>query len=165
MSSRRFPTSPLVAVGLAAGFGIAQATGVRTLGGAVFAAAGLGLFCGAGTVKALDSGLSPVAAGAVGVTTAVGGGVLRDVIARETPALVRPDSELYAVPAIAGAVVVVIAWEQDAYGPVVGAVAAVIVFVFRCIALQRRWRGPRAWRRQRMSSEDPRTSAAPASNA
>ena len=131
----------------------------------VFDAAGLGLFCVAGTVKALDSGLSPVAAVAVGVTTAIGGGVLRDVIARETPALVRPDSELYAVPAIAGAVAVVIAWEQDAYGPVVGAVAAVIVFVFRCIALQRRWRGPRAWRRQRMSSEDPRTSAAPASNA
>ena len=41
MSSRAFPSSPLVAVGLAAGFGIAQATGVRTLGGAVFAAAGL----------------------------------------------------------------------------------------------------------------------------
>jgi hypothetical protein len=37
----RFPSSVLVAVGLAAGFGIAQATGVRVLGGAVFAAAGL----------------------------------------------------------------------------------------------------------------------------
>ena len=41
MSSRTFPSSLLVAVGLAAGFGIAQATGVRALGGAVFAAAGL----------------------------------------------------------------------------------------------------------------------------
>jgi hypothetical protein len=39
--TRRFPSSVLVAVGLAAGFGIAQATGVRTLGGAVFAVAGL----------------------------------------------------------------------------------------------------------------------------
>src|SRR3712207_715315 len=39
--TRRFPSSVLVAVGLAAGFGIAQATGVRELGGAVFAAAGL----------------------------------------------------------------------------------------------------------------------------
>jgi hypothetical protein len=37
----RFPSSLLVAVGLAAGFGIAQGTGVRALGGAVFAAAGL----------------------------------------------------------------------------------------------------------------------------
>ena len=39
--TRRFPSSLLVAVGLAAGFGIAQATGVRVLGGSVFAAAGL----------------------------------------------------------------------------------------------------------------------------
>ncbi len=37
----RFPSAVLVAVGLAAGFGIAQGTGVRALGGAVFAAAGV----------------------------------------------------------------------------------------------------------------------------
>ena len=36
----RFPSSLLVAVGLAAGFGIAQGTGVRALGGAVFALGG-----------------------------------------------------------------------------------------------------------------------------
>ncbi len=40
--ARRFPSSVLVAVGLAAGFGVAQGTGVRALGGAVFAAAGVG---------------------------------------------------------------------------------------------------------------------------
>ena len=40
--TRRFPSSVLVAVGLAAGFGIAQTTGVRALGGAVFAFGGLG---------------------------------------------------------------------------------------------------------------------------
>ena len=38
----RFPSAVLVAVGLAAGFGIAQATGVRALGGAVFALGGAG---------------------------------------------------------------------------------------------------------------------------
>ena len=37
----RFPSALLVAVGLAAGFGIAQGTGIRALGGAVFVAAGL----------------------------------------------------------------------------------------------------------------------------
>ena len=40
--TRRFPSAVLVAVGLAAGFGIAQGTGVRALGGAVFALGGLG---------------------------------------------------------------------------------------------------------------------------
>ena len=48
-------------------------------------AAGLGLFCVSGTVAALDHGLAPLAAAVLGLTTAVGGGVLRDVIARETP--------------------------------------------------------------------------------
>jgi CHASE2 domain-containing sensor protein len=38
----RFPSSVLVAVGLAAGFGVAQGTGIRALGGVVFAAGGLG---------------------------------------------------------------------------------------------------------------------------
>ena len=38
----RIPASLLVAVGLAAGFGIAQGTGIRALGGAVFAACGVG---------------------------------------------------------------------------------------------------------------------------
>jgi uncharacterized membrane protein YeiH len=114
----------------------------------VFDAAGLGLFCVTGTVKALEHGLAPVAAAALGATTAVGGGVLRDVIAREIPALVRPDSELYAVPAVAGALAVAITWELDAYGPMVGAVAAAAMFGIRCLALHRHWRGPRAWRRQ-----------------
>jgi hypothetical protein len=36
----RFPSAALVAAGLAAGFGIAQGTGVRALGGAVFLAGG-----------------------------------------------------------------------------------------------------------------------------
>jgi hypothetical protein len=40
--TRRFPSAALVVVGLVAGFGVAQATGVRALGGAVFALAGLG---------------------------------------------------------------------------------------------------------------------------
>jgi len=38
----RFPSAVLVAVGLAVGFGVAQGTGVRALGGAVFALGGLG---------------------------------------------------------------------------------------------------------------------------
>ena len=38
----RLSSAVLVAVGLAAGFGVAQGTGIRALGGAVFAAAGVG---------------------------------------------------------------------------------------------------------------------------
>jgi hypothetical protein len=42
LTRTRFPSAALVAVGLAAGFAIAQGTGVRALGGVVFAVAGLG---------------------------------------------------------------------------------------------------------------------------
>lgn len=129
---------------------------MRTL--LVFDAAGLGLFCVSGTVKALDYGLAPVAAATLGVTTAVGGGVLRDVIARETPALVRPDSELYAVPAVAGALGVVIAWELDAYEAALGAAIAVAIFAVRGLALRRHWHGPRAWQRRGASVQVPESS-------
>ena len=113
----------------------------------VFDAAGLGLFCVVGTVKALEHGLSPLSAAILGVITAVGGGVLRDVLARETPALVRPDSELYAVPAVVGAGIVVALWELGAYSTALGLAAAAAIFAVRCLALRHHWRGPRAWRR------------------
>ena len=41
LARTRSPSALLVAVGLAAGFGVAQGTGIRALGGAVFAVAGL----------------------------------------------------------------------------------------------------------------------------
>src|SRR4030095_7416311 len=41
LTRTRFPSAVLVAVGLAAGFGIAQGPALRALGGPVFAAAGL----------------------------------------------------------------------------------------------------------------------------
>jgi uncharacterized membrane protein YeiH len=110
-------------------------------------AAGLGLFCVSGTVTALDHGLAPLAAAVLGLTTAVGGGVLRDVIARETPHVMRAGSELYAVPAFAGAGAIALAWALDAYGPMLGAVTAAAVFVVRVLALRRGWHGPRALRR------------------
>lgn len=112
----------------------------------LFDAAGLGLFCVTGTAKALEHGLGPLAAAVLGVVTAVGGGVLRDVIAREVPVLVRPDSELYAVPAFVGALAVAVAWELGADSALVGAVAAVAIFALRCLAMHRHWHGPRARR-------------------
>ena len=42
LARTRFPSAVLVAVGLAAGFAIAQGTGIRALGGAVFALGGIG---------------------------------------------------------------------------------------------------------------------------
>ena len=114
----------------------------------VFDAAGLGLFCVAGTEKALDHGLAPVAAALLGVTTAAGGGVLRDVLARETPALFRAGSELYAVPALVGCLAFATAAALDVDSPALAAGTAAAITVVRLLAVLRHWRGPRALGRQ-----------------
>lgn len=63
--------------------------------------------------------MAPVAAVVLGVTTALVGGVLRDVVVREA-VLVRPDSELYAILTVIGALAVAVAWSPDMHDPVLG---------------------------------------------
>jgi uncharacterized membrane protein YeiH len=81
----------------------------------------------------------------LGVTTAVGGGLLRDITARETPALIQVHTDLYAIPAAAGATVIAAAYPTSLPMPVVAAGAAVLVFAFRVVAMVRHWTAPRAW--------------------
>jgi uncharacterized membrane protein YeiH len=113
----------------------------------VFDAAGLGLFCVTGTVKALSFGVTTIGSIGLGVLTAVGGGLLRDVLAREEPALFRPDSELYAIPAALGAGVICLAWRTDTYGAVAASATAIGVFLVRVAALRFGWRAPRPFGR------------------
>jgi uncharacterized membrane protein YeiH len=113
----------------------------------VFDAAGLGLFCVTGTVKALSFGVTTIGSIGLGVLTAVGGGLLRDVLAREEPALFRPDSELYAIPAALGAGVICLAWRTDTYGAVAASLTAIGVFLVRVAALRFGWRAPRPFGR------------------
>ncbi|WP_282700920.1 trimeric intracellular cation channel family protein [Streptomyces sp. CC219B] len=120
----------------------------------VFDAAGLGLFCVAGTTKAYDYGLGLTASAALGLATAVGGGVLRDVLANEVPSLLRWDRDLYAVPAIVGAAMVALCIPFDLLNPVTSALAAVTAFVLRLLAMKFHWRAPRAWNRRSTVREE-----------
>ncbi len=72
----------------------------RTLNRAVliFDAAGLGLFCVTGAIKASTLGASLVGAILIGVISAAGGGIIRDVLANEPPSLFHRSSTLYAIP-------------------------------------------------------------------
>jgi len=110
----------------------------------VFDAAGLALFCVTGTLKALDFGLGPVQSVLLGITTAVGGGVLRDITARETPSLVKTDSDLYAIPAAIGATLVAAAHHLHLPVAPIGTAAAVLVFTLRTTAMLRGWKAPHA---------------------
>lgn len=120
----------------------------------VFDAAGLGLFCVAGTTKAYDYGLNLTSSAALGLATAVGGGVLRDILANEVPSLLRWDRDLYAVPAIVGATMVVLCIHYDLLSPFTIGLAAVTAFVLRLLAMRFHWRAPRAWHRRSTVTEE-----------
>ncbi|WP_055547457.1 trimeric intracellular cation channel family protein [Streptomyces sp. NBRC 110028] len=120
----------------------------------VFDAAGLGLFCVEGTVKAHEHGLGLTSSVTLGMATAVGGGVLRDVLAHEVPSLLRWDRDLYAVPAIVGASIAALLIHFGALSGATSALAAVVAFVARLLAMRYGWRAPRAWNRRSTATED-----------
>jgi uncharacterized membrane protein YeiH len=120
----------------------------------VFDAAGLGLFCVAGTIKAYEYGLGLTASAGLGLTTAVGGGVLRDVLANEVPSLLRWDRDLYAVPAIVGSALAALCIRYDALNPLTSGLAVVTAFALRLLAMRYHWRAPRAWHRRSTVSEE-----------
>lgn len=108
----------------------------------VFDAAGLGLFCVTGATKALAYGLGPFQAAGLGLCTAVGGGILRDVLANEVPSVLY-DKELYAIPALLGAGLAVGAHAAGGYNVFTAVGAALFAFGLRLVARRFRWRAPR----------------------
>ena len=106
----------------------------------VFDAAGLALFAVVGTQKALGYRLNPVMAALLGVLTGIGGGMLRDVLVTQVPTVLR--AELYAVAALAGAVVVVVGHVLNLPPTEMAIAGAVICFGIRFVAIHRGWRLP-----------------------
>lgn len=106
----------------------------------VFDAAGLALFCVAGALKALDYGLGPLPAALMGMTTGIGGGMIRDVLAGRVPVIFR--GELYATPALAGAAVAVVAHQLDITALVGTIAGAAVCLVWRLVAVRRGWQAP-----------------------
>jgi uncharacterized membrane protein YeiH len=106
----------------------------------VFDAGGLALFAVAGTGKALAFHADPVAAILLGMLTGIGGGMVRDVLVREIPTVLRTD--LYAIAALIGASVMVAGRMLDVplYGAAIA--GAVLCFAVRYMAIRRAWRLP-----------------------
>ena len=108
----------------------------------LFDAVGLGVFCATATTKAATAGLPFMAAVLLGTITGVGGGILRDVLAGQTPSVLSRDSGLYAIPAVAGSVVVAVAYSYGHSNTAIQAVAAVGICGFRLLALKFKWHAP-----------------------
>jgi uncharacterized membrane protein YeiH len=86
---------------------------------------------------ALAFGLNPLAAVLLGMLTGIGGGMVRDVLVTETPTVLH--AELYAVAALAGAVVVV-GGQLLRLPPTPLAIGgAVLCFGLRLVAIRRGW--------------------------
>ena len=103
----------------------------------VFDAAGLAVFAVSGALKALAFGLNPVAAVLLGTVTGIGGGMVWDVLVRDIPTVLR--AELYAVAALAGAVVAVGGELLQLPSPPVAIAGAAVCFGLRLIAIRRGW--------------------------
>jgi uncharacterized membrane protein YeiH len=100
----------------------------------VFDAVGLALFCVTGATKALAFELGPAQAVILGAITGIGGGMLRDVLLRDVPTVLR--TELYAIPAIGGAAVVVLAHEAGSDSGVYALVGAALCLVVRLVGVR-----------------------------
>jgi uncharacterized membrane protein YeiH len=121
----------LAAVGAAGlvSFFAAPALDRRERGVLIFDAMGLAVFCVTGASKAADFGLGPAQAVILGAITGIGGGMLRDVLLGKTPVVLR--HELYAIPALLGAGVVVAAHEAGSASPVFPILGACLCFGIR----------------------------------
>ena len=99
-----------------------------------FDAIGLSLFAVTGSSKAVAAGMGPAQAVVLGAITGIGGGMLRDVLLREVPAVLRAD--LYAIPALAGAAVVAIADEAGSGAGVYAVAGAGLCLSLRLIGVR-----------------------------
>lgn len=105
-------------------------------------AAGLALFCVTGASTALDHHIGAVAAIVLGAITGVGGGMLRDVLLREVPVVLRRG--LYAIPALMGATVVVVASKSGSHALAFPIIGAALCFLVRLAGLEFDLSVPRA---------------------
>jgi uncharacterized membrane protein YeiH len=100
----------------------------------VLDAAGLSLFAVSGALKALSFDVGLAQAVILGAITAVGGGTMRDVLIGRIPVVLR--SELYAIPALAGALLVVSAGQLGASDVPAAVGAAALCFGIRMLGVR-----------------------------
>lgn len=111
----------------------------------VFDALGMGLFSLTGTAIALEADSPPAVALLMGALTACGGGLLRDVVANEDPAIFR-GTDLYLIPALFGSGLTILAERVGLLGGITSVIIAALAFGFRMLAWKLQWRVPQPMR-------------------
>ena len=116
-------------------------------------ALGLGFFAVAGTARSLDADIGAVQAILLGVVSGAGGGIVRDLLARDVPLVLRGD--VYALAALAGAAGY---WATDGVGlsdPIRSALGISLTVIVRVLAIRYGWQAPRP--RGRNTPTEPRS--------
>jgi uncharacterized membrane protein YeiH len=107
---------------------------------AVIDALGLGAFAILGVQKTLEAGLGVPAAILGGTLTAVGGGLLRDILVREEPLLFKP-GQFYALVALGGSCLYLALVHWSKLSPNQVAITSIaVVFAVRMLAIRFNWR-------------------------
>jgi uncharacterized membrane protein YeiH len=134
----------LVTALVAAPLGIVFGTLVSRLAKLIWAvdSLALGLFTVAGLQRAHAAGLGLLPSLLLGVVTGVGGGVVRDVLCRETPVLLLPGVP-YTPAAVVAGIVYLSAMRWLEFPPLKAELLAIgAAFGFRSLATWRSWRLP-----------------------
>ncbi len=96
-------------------------------------AIGLAVFTVIGAIKGFNNNLGPLGVVFTGVVTATGGGVLRDVLVNEIPAILRTD--FYATAAIFGGVLSFLLLLNEVDNNIVMLTAFIVTLIIRLIAM------------------------------
>ena len=107
----------------------------------VFDAFGLGLFSANGAAVAYAAGQTPLTPILIGTTTAIGGGVIRDVLVNTVPGVLT--RELYAVSALLGATVAIAVLMLGGSAGLASIVGGACAITLRLLSVARGWHLPK----------------------
>ena len=139
LTNWRYLVVSLIAAGLTVGlFSAVQRLNRPVL---LFDAVGLSLFAVTGAQKSLSYGHNGEVAVLLGLVTAVGGGVVRDILLNRIPVIL--EREIYALAALIGALIVVLGRYQDWVSvDWIAIIALIVSFAFRLLGLRYHWNLP-----------------------
>jgi uncharacterized membrane protein YeiH len=106
----------------------------------LFDTMGIALYTVVGVQKALEHGVSPLAAIIMGMFTAVMGGVIRDTLINERPLIFR--KEIYATACLSGAALFVMLKMLGVNDNINAFAAVMLIFLIRILSVKYRWTLP-----------------------
>jgi uncharacterized membrane protein YeiH len=131
----------VAAAGALIAFAFSRGLGKLAVPIEILDAVGLSVFAVTGASKAIEFGLGPAQAVILGAITAVGGGTIRDALVGQIPSVMSEG--LYAIPALAGAALTVLAITTGLYGLGAAIVAAAVCFLIRLLGVRFKLNAPR----------------------